>query len=65
MKFRVIIHPAEEGGFWAEIPALPGCVSECETFAETLKNVREAAEGWLEVADQGAPGSSPSGNGRA
>jgi predicted RNase H-like HicB family nuclease len=52
MRLSVVIHPAEEGGFWAEIPALPGCVSEGETLGETLANVREAAEGWLEVADQ-------------
>ena len=50
MKLKVLIHPAEEGGFWAEIPALPGCVSEGETFAETLDNIHEAAEGWLAVA---------------
>ncbi|MGA2616644.1 MAG: type II toxin-antitoxin system HicB family antitoxin [Thermoguttaceae bacterium] len=55
MKLRVVVHPAEEGGFWAEIPALPGCVSEGETLTETLANVREAAEGWLEVADQHSP----------
>jgi predicted RNase H-like HicB family nuclease len=51
MKLRVLVHPAEEGGYWAEAPALPGCVSEGETLEETLANIREAAEGWLEVAD--------------
>ena len=57
MKLRVVVHPAEEGGFWAEIPALPGCVSEGETFSETLANIREAAEGWLQVAsDRAATG---------
>jgi predicted RNase H-like HicB family nuclease len=50
MKLRVLVHPAEEGGFWAEIPALPGCVSEGDTFEETLANIQEAAEGWLAVA---------------
>ena len=50
MKLKILIHPAEEGGFWAEIPALPGCVSEGNTYDETLLNIREAAEGWLEVA---------------
>jgi predicted RNase H-like HicB family nuclease len=44
MKLNVIIHHAEEGGFWAEIPALPGCVSEGDTMQEIL------AEGWLAVA---------------
>lgn len=57
MKLSVVVHVAEEGGFWAEIPALPGCVSEGETFSETLANIREAAEGWLEVAsDRAATG---------
>jgi predicted RNase H-like HicB family nuclease len=50
MKLRVVVHPAEEGGFWAEIPAFAGCVSESETVEETLSNIKEAAEGWLEVA---------------
>ncbi|MEP7340974.1 MAG: type II toxin-antitoxin system HicB family antitoxin [Acidobacteriota bacterium] len=50
MRLKVLIHNAEEGGFWAEVPALPGCVSDGETFTETLDNIREAAEGWLTVA---------------
>jgi len=50
MKLQVVIHPAEEGSFWAEIPALAGCVSEGKTLEETLLNIKEAAEGWLEVA---------------
>ena len=54
MKLKVFVHPAEEGGFWAEIPALPGCVSEGESLDETLANIREAAEGWLEVSAEQA-----------
>jgi len=54
MKLKALIHPAEEGGFWAEVPALPGCVSEGDTFEETVANIREAAEGWLEVAAERA-----------
>lgn len=50
MKLKVLVHPAEEGGFWAEVPALPGCVSEGDTWDEMLANIREAAEGWLEVS---------------
>ena len=50
MKIKVVVHPAEEGGFWAEVPALKGCYSEGDTFEEALANIREAAEGWLEVA---------------
>ncbi len=50
MKLQVMVNPAEEGGFWAEISAFAGCVSEGETLEETLLNIKEAAEGWLEVA---------------
>ena len=52
MKIKVLVHPAEEGGYWAEVPALPGCVSEGDTLEETLTNIREAAEGWLEVSEE-------------
>jgi predicted RNase H-like HicB family nuclease len=55
MKLKVIVHPAEEGGYWAEVPALPGCVSEGETLDEVLANIREAAEGWIEVAADRVP----------
>lgn len=48
MKLNVIIHTAEEGGFWAEVPALKGCVSEGETMDEVIFNIKEAIEGWLE-----------------
>lgn len=54
MKLKVWVHPAEEGGYWAEVPALPGCVSEGDTFDETIANIREAAEGWLEVSAEQA-----------
>ena len=54
MKLKVHVHPAEEGGFWAEVPALPGCVSEGDTLDETLAHIREAAEGWLEVSAERA-----------
>ena len=56
MKLKVLIHPAEEGGYWAEVPVLPGCVSEGDTYEETLINIREAAEGWIEVAEERAMG---------
>ena len=45
----VIVHEAEEGGFWAEAPALPGCASQGETMDEVLANMREAIEGWLAI----------------
>ena len=49
MKIKVIIHPAEEGGFWAEVPALPGCYSQGETVEEMLENIREAIECHLDA----------------
>jgi predicted RNase H-like HicB family nuclease len=45
MKQKAIVHDAEEGGFWAEVPAIPGCVSQGETMDELLVNLREAVEG--------------------
>ncbi|WP_089724253.1 type II toxin-antitoxin system HicB family antitoxin [Candidatus Thiosymbion oneisti] len=52
MKLKILIHEAEEGGYWAEVPALRGCVSEGETIEETLMNIKEAALGWLEIASE-------------
>lgn len=49
MKLKVIVHNAEEGGFWAEVPAIPGCATQGETFEELLKNLYEAIEGCLTV----------------
>jgi predicted RNase H-like HicB family nuclease len=47
MKLKVIVHEAEEGGYWAEVPALPGSATEGETFEELLQNLSEAVEGWV------------------
>ena len=49
MKLKVIIHEAEEGGLWAEVPSIPGCVTQAETFDELLGNIYEAVEGCLSV----------------
>jgi predicted RNase H-like HicB family nuclease len=54
MKFKVLVHAAEEGGFWAEVAGLPGCISEGGDLDETLLNIREAAEGWIAVATEKA-----------
>ncbi|MEH1929689.1 type II toxin-antitoxin system HicB family antitoxin [Nostoc sp.] len=51
MKIRAIIHPAQEGGYWAEVPALPGCITEGDTREEVMANLKDAIEGWLEVAN--------------
>ena len=49
MKLKVVVHDAEEGGFWAEVPAIPGCATQGETFEELLQNLYEAVEGCLSV----------------
>jgi predicted RNase H-like HicB family nuclease len=49
MKLKVVIHEAEEGGYWAEVPSIPGCATQGETFEELLKNLYEAVEGCLSV----------------
>lgn len=49
MKLKVVIHKAEEGGFWAEVPSIPGCVSQGETMEEVVSNIHEAIEGCLSV----------------
>jgi predicted RNase H-like HicB family nuclease len=52
MKIKAIIHPAEEGGYWAEVPALPGCITEGESMDEVINNLQDAIQGWLEVANE-------------
>ncbi len=54
IKVKVIVHEADEGGFWAEVPALPGCFTQGETRAELKANLREAVEGCL-LAGSGLP----------
>lgn len=49
MKLKVIVHAAEEGGYWAEVPAIPGCATQGETFEDLLQNIYEAVEGCLAV----------------
>ena len=49
MKIKVIVHEAEEGGFWAEVPSIIGCATQGETFEELLKNLYEAIEACLSV----------------
>lgn len=49
MKIKVVIHEANEGGYWAEVPAIPGCSTQGDTFEELLQNLYEAIEGCLSV----------------
>lgn len=52
MKLKVVIHEAEEGGYWVEVPSIPGCVTQGESFDELLSNIYEAVEGCLSVDAQ-------------
>ena len=49
MKLKVVIHDAEEGGYWAEVPAIAGCMSQGDTIEDLIKNIYEAVEGCLSV----------------
>ena len=47
--FAAYVHAAEEGGYWAEVPALPGCLTQGETLDEVVENLNDAIQGWLSV----------------
>lgn len=49
LKYTVIFEPAEEGGYTVSVPALPGCISEGDTFEEATKMITDAMKGYLEV----------------
>ena len=49
MKLKTIIHEAEEGGYWAEVPAIPGCATQGDTIEELISNLHEAVEACLSV----------------
>jgi len=49
MKVKVVIHEDETGGYWAEVPAIPGCATQGNTIEELIENIYEAVEGCLSV----------------
>jgi len=49
MVFKIVVEKDETGYYVAEVPALPGCVTQGRTLEEVKKNIKEAIEGWLEV----------------
>jgi predicted RNase H-like HicB family nuclease len=48
MKYRVLIEQDEDGVYVAEVPSLPGCISQGQTRSEALENIKEAIAGYLE-----------------
>ena len=52
--YTAIVHEAEEGGYWAEVPDLPGCVTEADTLDELKEMLKDAITGYLEVASEDA-----------
>ena len=51
MNIKAIIHPAEEGGYWAEVSALPRCITEGDSMEEVMVNLKDTIEGWIDVAN--------------
>ena len=49
MRYKIVVHAEPQGGFWAEVPALPGCYSQGDTIEELKANLHEAIQGYLEV----------------
>jgi len=49
LNIKIVVHEAEEGGYWAEVPAIPGCATQGDTMEELLANVHEAIEACLSV----------------
>lgn len=49
MRLKVIVRKAEEGGYWVEVPAIPGCATQGDTFEELLENLYEAVDACLSV----------------
>jgi len=50
VSYKVVLEPCDEGGFSVYAPSLPGCISQGDTYAEALDNIREAIVGWIEVS---------------
>lgn len=62
MEYTVILHEAEEGGYWVEVPTLPGCFAQGETIDEAILNVRGAIQSHVEaLREDGQPVPSDSG----
>jgi predicted RNase H-like HicB family nuclease len=53
MRIKVIVHEAEEGGYWAEVPSLPGCATQGDTWQELIKNLYDAIQGCITARADG------------
>jgi predicted RNase H-like HicB family nuclease len=51
MNFHITLEKGDSGYYVAEVPALPGCISQGKTRREAIKNIREAIEGWIETME--------------
>ena len=51
-EYVLVIHPAEEGGYWAEIPSLPGCYVQGESIEELLQEAPEIIESFIEAVEE-------------
>ncbi len=56
MNLKIVLEPAEEGGYTVYVPALPGCISEGDTREEAIDNIKEAIELYLETIEDEAIG---------
>ena len=55
MTLKVVVHEEQGGGYWAEVPALPGCATQAETIPDLMERVKQAVEGWLMVDQRDMP----------
>jgi predicted RNase H-like HicB family nuclease len=51
MKLRIVLEPSEDGGYTVYVPSLPGCISEGDDVEDSLRNIQEAIELYLEPID--------------
>ena len=56
MKLKVVLEPSDEGGYTVYVPSLPGCISEGENMEESLRNIKEAIELYLESVEDDLAG---------